>query len=554
MRVYIHCDSVHERRIASDIADQLGVGYEVVVPELDKNASWVRFLPSGDVVRLQATKSPMVRLFQRLQTRRQLIWFASFSSALLDRRIKGRRLRSIVRFIETDGWWALIKLGMRKMAEETRASGKASKPEAGGEASGAAQDSSAEGGKAPSSAGLSVPDQARTKLRQSMNAAGRIVITPPLLTIGIIYQWFVLARRADVLKTLGVDCVVMFEDNIETGSREVAVAAEKVGVGYVVLPTTIPNPIEAAHYYASDRQRVVEGPLGRLIRKLKPGWVFHYEGHDRLRLQPLDIVLYEITGLATRQPWLLNYGPAEKVGIDSQWVGERYRALGFPPEQLHLIGSLVDDVLFDTSRNRSARREEWLSRFELVDDRPLVLIAIPPNQFTAPSTSGFEYTSYNEMLLGWIAAIAPLTPWVNILAVKHPRTMAEDVACFAAAGVPLVEAATETLVPLCDLYIASISATIRWALALGIPVINYDCYRYRYGDYTGASGLVEVEDRASFEQALRGILRSPGRLDELTERQADQASEWGIIDGRFALRLRELLKQMAGRGPKNRQA
>ncbi len=35
-----------------------------------------------------------------------------------------------------------------------------------------------------------------------------------------------------------------------------------------------------------------------------------------------------------------------------------------------------------------------------------------------------------------------------------------------------------SLVPLCSLYVASVSATIRWAIACGKPVVNYDVYRF----------------------------------------------------------------------------
>ncbi|WP_156412247.1 hypothetical protein [Bosea sp. Root483D1] len=366
-----------------------------------------------------------------------------------------------------------------------------------------------------------------------------------LLVVGIGTERARLARHKSELLTLGADCVVMFEDNIGNNSRQVALAAKRAGLDYVILPTTIPNPIEAAHYYACDPRHLASGFVGWLIRQLRPGWIFNYQGHDRLRLPATDIILYETVGLATRKPWLLNYGQAYKIAVDSPRIAECYEVLGFPPEQLETLGSPVDDVLFEANRDRAALREELLTPLGLRDDRPLVLVAIPPNQFTSPSIEGFEYDSYEEMLQGWVDALAPLAARANILAVKHPRTKVEEVRSFARAGVPLADAATETLLPLCDLYVASISATIRWALALGIPVINYDCYRYRYGDYVGASGLIEVEDRASFEHALQDILDSAGRLDELGRLQTSQAPEWGVVDGRFAARLRELVNRAA---------
>jgi hypothetical protein len=110
---------------------------------------------------------------------------------------------------------------------------------------------------------------------------------------------------------------------------------------------------------------------------------------------------------------------------------------------------------------------------------------------------------------------------------------------------------TEELVPLADVFVASISATIRWALALGIPVINYDCYRYRYGDYAGASGMVLVEDEAAFAAALREICLDPKARNGLGDQAGYDSVNWDCIDGRFTERFVELLRRVS-RAPADR--
>ena len=40
-----------------------------------------------------------------------------------------------------------------------------------------------------------------------------------------------------------------------------------------------------------------------------------------------------------------------------------------------------------------------------------------------------------------------------------------------------------SLVAISDMYVASVSSTIRWAILAGIPVINYDVYQYGYEDF-----------------------------------------------------------------------
>jgi len=115
-----------------------------------------------------------------------------------------------------------------------------------------------------------------------------------------------------------------------------------------------------------------------------------------------------------------------------------------------------------------------------------------------------------------------------------------------AAGFPISDALTEEVVPLADIYIASISATIRWALACGIPVANYDCYRYRYDDYDSAAAVETFYDWDTFTEFLRRLVVDDALLAQMTERAAADRHNWGIIDGRFVDRFKGILERVSG--------
>ncbi len=69
-------------------------------------------------------------------------------------------------------------------------------------------------------------------------------------------------------------------------------------------------------------------------------------------------------------------------------------------------------------------------------------------------------------------------------------------------GVRLVTDDIARLIPLCDVFVASVSATISMALACGKPVVNYDVYRFRYDDFEGVPDLHTFENRSEFAQRL----------------------------------------------------
>ena len=65
---------------------------------------------------------------------------------------------------------------------------------------------------------------------------------------------------------------------------------------------------------------------------------------------------------------------------------------------------------------------------------------------------------------------------------------------------------TAEMVPASDIYVASISSTIRWAITCGKPVVNYDVYRYRYTDFLAVPGVLATEEQAEFRAVLQRLV------------------------------------------------
>jgi hypothetical protein len=106
---------------------------------------------------------------------------------------------------------------------------------------------------------------------------------------------------------------------------------------------------------------------------------------------------------------------------------------------------------------------------------------------------------------------------------------------------------TSELVPLCDLYVASVSSTIRWAIACGKPVINYDVYRYRYTDFMNIDAVLFTEEYAEYCGWIRKLAEQPEELEALRQKQVRNAPRWGFLDGRCSERILKVLADAAQR-------
>jgi hypothetical protein len=349
------------------------------------------------------------------------------------------------------------------------------------------------------------------------------------------------------LQVMQPDLIILAEDNIERLSMTLVNEGHRQGIPSIVLPYTIPNPLEPAKSYRDCRSYQVRTPLARLVGKIFPKWQFEIDGRKLLRMPAATALILEWLGQSSPAPWVLNRGASAKIALDSEAQRRAYLDLGFPEEQLSVVGDIHGGVLHRALTDRVQLLPKLLSRYDLCPGRPLILCAFPPDQLTSKAAE-FEFESYDALISGWIESFRQLGDRANILVRPHPRIPLERFAAIQVPNVRFTDEPTVGLVPLCDLYVASISATIRWALACGIPVINYDTYRYRYGDYDKAPGIIQTETLADFRTQLARFVDDPKFAAEIMRCQQGAMKDWGMIDDRLPERFAALASELTGVG------
>jgi hypothetical protein len=268
-----------------------------------------------------------------------------------------------------------------------------------------------------------------------------------------------------------------------------------------------------------------------------------------IRLPAPTILAYHLLRCDPPAPWILNSGYANAIALDSTAMWNHYLSLGFRQSKLRVIGTAQDDRLHARFRDRSVLRAALMQDLGLPADRPIVLCAFPPDQYASSDTNAFEYPTYADLVAAWLAELAAISDKANVIVRPHPRTAPGLLEQDCPTGVHIVWTPTEDLIPICDLYVASVSTTIRWALGLGVPVLNYDCYRYGYGDFSLAEGVLECTDRDDFVRALRDTSTD---TRELAAKANSDRHAWGQVDGKYAKRLRLLLEAAASDGTRPR--
>jgi hypothetical protein len=381
----------------------------------------------------------------------------------------------------------------------------------------------------------SVPDEARYWVRRIPGAAA---------IAELLWAWHKARRLRAFFREVRSDVIILAEDNVETLSTAIVNEGRRQGIASIVIPFTIPNPLEPAKSYRHRQQNQVRGPMARLVTHLFPKWCYRLGDQNLLRVPAFTALAMEALGHSSPAPWILNRGQATRVALDSEALRDRYLRLGFPASQLSIVGDINGAILHRGVLNKSTLRLELLARHGLDPARPLILCGFPPSQFGGEDND-FEFRNYDALMDAWMESFKALSGRANILIRPHPRVSIDRFQRFDVPNVRYSLEPTAELIPLCDLYVASISATIRWAIACGIPVINYDTYRYRYDDYEGAGGVIHVESLADFRTQLARFVDDPSFAACATRQQQSVKHLWGIIDDELPHRFAALVTEVA---------
>ncbi len=334
-----------------------------------------------------------------------------------------------------------------------------------------------------------------------------------------------------------IDLLILAEENVGYATSIWTHAANAAGVPVVVVPYTVADASEPAGAVMYRREYQLNRWPNQIAGRVYPQWVHEQDGRRLLRLPAGRVFAMQALGAAPPQPWVMNSGAADAIAVESEHMRWHYQRLGLPTEQLVETGALYDDVLAEVLQSADEQREALYRELGLPAGQPMLLCALPPNPY--PDQLG-GFASYEELLRFWVATLAEQSGW-NLVLRLHPRMPREQFTFLEEVGGRITDEDTAQLVPLCSLYVASVSATIRWAIACGKPVVNYDVYRFEYRDYEGVSGVFTVSEQQAFVDIIQTLTGDPVRLGEAAAAQEAVREQWGRLDGDAGARLLALV-------------
>ena len=341
-----------------------------------------------------------------------------------------------------------------------------------------------------------------------------------------------------LVEKLRVAVIVLAEHVAERDSGMWLRIAAEHGIAAIVLAQHIAARQGTVGTYACRFEYSMLHPANKVLVECFPHWRLDHDGYQLVRLPAGQALAQEWWGIAMPRPWVVNSEPLNGVWLESEFLAESYMMEGVEGKYISVVGSPHLDRLAQiiTGQIYVERSEVW-DELDIDLSKPLLLCAVPTNLY--PQRKAWRFETYLELVCHWLEVLRRVKD-LSVLVSLPPSAGSELSDWVARRGFPFVRGQLTEILPRASVYIASMSSTIAWALACGVPVVNYDVYCLNYLFFRQEHGCVTVQSHLEFEQVIaevdayfagRAKPRESSRIASLKENARRYAEYYGRLDG-----------------------
>lgn len=335
-----------------------------------------------------------------------------------------------------------------------------------------------------------------------------------------------------ILEASQASVVIVGQDGM-SGNAALIAAASSRGVPVVDCPYGFGTSMDFDDYLDEKHREgalhVAAGEAGARIQRHCPQWVRRSAYGDVLMYPAEYILARERAGLSLPLPWVIHGGAADLLAAESRAMYDHYIAEGIDPRKVQLTGTAYCDAMADEMSARAELKRAFDTASKLRAGATSVLVSLPPS-LHAIRAHASEFPTY-EAACAAIITMFVNRPGVDVVVSLHPNAPAEQRRFVEALGCEVSTEWIVRMIPRCDLFFTTFSSTIRWAIACGKPVLNYNMYGYNNHDYDAVDGVF-TETRLRHVEAAFERLLNDGEYRAVAAKQKIAGESWGIMDGR----------------------
>lgn len=284
--------------------------------------------------------------------------------------------------------------------------------------------------------------------------------------------------------------------------------------------------------------------LNDWLDHLFPSWRLKTNDQYYLALPAETLLAYRIAGVNMQFP-LSFYGAwVNHLFLENNYMLDHAKKQQIAAGDILVTGGILDDELTAFAEGKRSHYTELCRQYDWDDKKRLICIAMPPL---------VKEGSSDERFLPFLVLVDKFLPRnidvssCNVLVSLHPRIDKQHIhdttwpAYLRWTGQPV-----ETVIPLSDLFITTFSSTLRTAIALKIPVINYDILTFRYDLFKDLPGLFNTDSETGYSEILSAFVQNEDLFEKKYKISDHENSLSSTLDGKSKERLLNAIHKIIG--------
>jgi len=238
------------------------------------------------------------------------------------------------------------------------------------------------------------------------------------------------------------------------------------------------------------------------------------------------VIARDRCGVLPKNPWTLGGGDSTIICADSEKTQTRFIHNGVKPEKILVTGHFNHDKLRKLYHKCDELREHLLEKYSLERHQKMVIIGLP--QLAEHGICDWD-THWHEIrfLLQTIKECN-----TNTLVSLHPKMDIEKYKFIAKDyGLEIAEESLVEILPAADIFAATFSSTVQWAVLCRIPAIVFDFYSLNYTMYDFLSGVQIINKKENLFPALKKLIDDEIYYNDMVNNQNRLAPYLSPFDG-----------------------
>lgn len=193
--------------------------------------------------------------------------------------------------------------------------------------------------------------------------------------------------------------------------------------------------------------------------------------------RPYEANALAILGEFPTNPWVLGAGLSDLMLVESERERNRLISMGGNPKKYVVTGTASQDALYEKKLLKSITKDKLFKRYGL-KSKKLILIALPQYYEHGLCSKKQHFSIISDMC----SKISELN--AELILSLHPKMNIDDYRYLERQfSVKLIEEPLSDVIITADLFLATYSSTIVWAVLCGIPTIIFDHLSMNYNDF-----------------------------------------------------------------------